>query len=420
MPLVQDSTNLLGWRAAGRLLQQPVRAARTSRTGRTTAAVTQGVKALVAALLSWEVASWWLPVQQQYLTVATALLIVNGPTIHRTVTQAVRSVTTRAAGLLLAAAVVRLLGSAVGSIVAILAIALVAGGRRNSDDRSQIVSTAVLALAVAATAPVGHVFAPVLATLVGAAVGTVVNALILPPLYLDASGAAVRDLAAAMGALLDDMGRGLRERQHTDRAHAWLEQGRNLEELVAQAHEDVRQAQESLRWNTRCAVHRRDGMPAHGQVLSALHRVSFQVRGIARTLADNVDDRHTGHHLDRFFLDRYAATLEAAGKAVSSFAAPGPAAGDCTDARERLRRGLGEATAWHTTMTELIARGRLPEPGAWHVYGSLMTDVERLLADLDRADRVSEAASDARPSTTASPAPAGPRLAAGGEGQRCA
>jgi hypothetical protein len=71
-------------------------------------------------------------------------------------------------------------------------------------------------------------------------------------------------------------------------------------------------------------------------------------------------------------------------------------------------------------MTELIARGRLPEPGSWHVYGSLMTDVERLLADLDRADRVSEAASDARPSTTASPAPAGPRLAAGGEGQRCA
>jgi hypothetical protein len=34
----------------------------------------------------------------------------------------------------------------------------------------------------------------------------------------------------------------------------------------------------------------------------------------------------------------------------------------------------------------MIARGTLTKPGAWHVYGSLMTDVERLLADLDRAD----------------------------------
>ncbi|MFE2072486.1 hypothetical protein [Streptomyces misionensis] len=31
----------------------------------------------------------------------------------------------------------------------------------------------------------------------------------------------------------------------------------------------------------------------------------------------------------------------------------------------------------------LIGRGTLTRPGAWHVYGSLMTDVERLLYDLD-------------------------------------
>ncbi|MFB6990963.1 hypothetical protein [Streptomyces sp. NPDC056304] len=34
-----------------------------------------------------------------------------------------------------------------------------------------------------------------------------------------------------------------------------------------------------------------------------------------------------------------------------------------------------------------IEHGTLTEPGAWHVYGSLMTDAERLLADLDRASR---------------------------------
>ncbi|WP_433455338.1 hypothetical protein ACQPXS_45560 [Streptomyces sp. CA-142005] len=373
------------WHAADAALRSlPV--TRTPRTGRTAAALIQGAKGLIAALLSWQMASWWLPGEQQYPAVATALLMVHAPTIHRSVTQAVRSVATRGAGLSLAAVVVWLLGSTMGIVAAILAIALVAAGRRDSDSRLQIVSTAVLTLTVTAAAPVGHIILPLLATLAGAVVGTAVNALVLPPLHLDASRASVRELATAMGSLLDDMGQGLRERRHADRAHAWLEEGRHLEELVAQAHEDVRRGQESLRWNTRCAVHGKERPPDHEEALRTLHHVSFQVRGIARTLADNVDDRHAEHHLGRLFLDRYAAILKTAGQAVASFTAVRSADDPGTGhARDRLRQGIGEATAWHTSMTELIARGSFPEPGAWHVYGSLMTDVERLLADLDHA-----------------------------------
>lgn len=395
---------------------RPLRAPWASRRGRAAATLTRGAKGLIAALLSWEVASWWLP-GQQYPAVATALLMVNAPTIHRSLTQAVRSVGTRAVGLSLAAAVVWLLGSTTGSVVAVLAIALFAGtgGDRSADGRLQVASTAVLALAAAAAAPMGHAAALILATLAGAAVGIVVNALILPPLHLAASGTSVLELAEAMGTLLADMGRGLRERQHTDRAHAWLEQGRHLEELVVQAHDNVRQGQESLRWNTRCAVHAKEKPSAHGEALRALHRVSFQVRGIARTLADNVDDRHTDHHLGRLFLERYAATLEAAGQAVTAFATPEPAAApDGTDIRDRLRQGIGEATLWHQAMTDLIAHGTLPEPGAWHVYGSLMTDVERLLADLDRADRSTAAGRPSRSRGASAVYASGPRDAAGG------
>ncbi|MGW5126143.1 FUSC family protein [Streptomyces sp. NPDC004069] len=337
-------------------------------------------KALIAALLAWEIASWCIPGRQQYLAVATALLMVNAPTVYRSVTQAVRSLATRVAGLSLAVAVVWLFGSTAGSMVAVLAIALVAGGRRSSDNRLQVVSTAVLALTAATAAPVGQTAVLALEALVGAAVGIAVNALVLPPLHLDASHASVRGLATAVGSLLDDMGRGLREREHADRAHAWLERGRRLE--------DVHRGEESLRWNTRCAAVHGGRESAHCEVLRALHRISFQVRGIARTLADNVDDRHTDHRLGRLFVDRYAATLKAAGRAVESFAVPGQA----TDfggakTRERLREAIGEATAWHETMTGLIERGALAEPGAWHVYGSLMTDIERLLAELDHADR---------------------------------
>jgi hypothetical protein len=297
-------------------------------------------------------------------------------------------VAARATGLSLAVTVVWFLGSAAGSIAAILAIALVTGGRRGSDSRLQVASTAMLALAAATAAPMGQVVDLTLATLTGAVIGIAVNALILPPLHLAASDASVHDLAEAMGTLLKDMGRGLRERQHADRAHAWLEQGRHLDELVVHAQDDVHQSQESLRWNTRCAVRGSQEPLTHGQALRALHRVSFQVRGIARTLADNVDDRHTDHRLGQLFLDRYAATLEQAGQAVALFPDAGQTTGrDADDARARLRRAIDEATAWHATMTDLIGRGALTAPGAWHVYGSLMTDIERLLVDLDHADR---------------------------------
>ncbi|MFJ2629484.1 hypothetical protein ACIO6T_40550 [Streptomyces sp. NPDC087532] len=205
-------------------------------------AVVRTAKVLIATLLAWQAASWWLPGEQRYLAVATALAMVSAPTVYRSVTQALRSVAARAAGLAVAVAVVWLLGPAAGSAAAIPAIALVVAGRRGSDGRLQIASTAVLALAAATAVPVGHVVALTLATLTGAAVGIAVNALILPPVHLSASDSAVRGLAVAMGELLVDMGRGVRERQHADRAHAWLEKGRRLEDLAVRAHEDVRES----------------------------------------------------------------------------------------------------------------------------------------------------------------------------------
>ncbi|MFB6815524.1 hypothetical protein ACFCV8_13390 [Streptomyces sp. NPDC056347] len=387
----------LRWQNAKRA-RWPRRAFRSERP-----AAVRTAKALIAALLAWQTASWWLPGEQRYLAVATALAMVSAPSVYRSVTQALRNVAARATGLSVAVAVVWVLGPAAGSAAAIPAIALVVAGRRGSDGRLQVASTAVLALAAATAVPVGHVLALTLATLTGASVGIAVNALILPPVHLSASDSAVRGLAAATGELLLDMGHGLRERQHVDRAHAWLEKGRRLEDLAMRAHEDVRESRESLRWNTRCVVVRgRHDLSGHGTALHALHRVTFQVRGIARTLADTVDDQDAGPRLGRTFLDRYAATLEAAGGVMKHFAAPGPAGGAAEDdARLRLHRAIDDAAAWHTMMTGEIQQGTLHEPGSWHVYGSLMTDAERLLADLDRAARATAPPQVPRPWTNA-------------------
>ncbi|MFE3649543.1 aromatic acid exporter family protein [Streptomyces sp. NPDC059101] len=349
--------------------------------------VVHGAKTLIAALLTWGIVGPWSPEGRPYMAVATALLMVNASTVYQSVTKATQNVVARVAGLVLALATARLLGPTAGAVAVIAVIAVLAGPRRTADDRLQIASTAVLALAATATNPMGSLVSPALQTLTGAAVGIAVNALVLPPLYLNESDSAVRDLARSMGLLLQDMGGGLARRQLTPKAHNWLHQARNLDKHLTRAEEQVRQADESLRWNTRCVARTRRKETNFNDTFMALRGVSMQVRGIARTLADNAHDNHADHHLGHQFLDQYAETLQLAGAAVQAFAEPGPASGS-PDAspRERLRGAIDGTLAWHDTMTDMIARGTLAEPGAWHVYGSLMTDAERLLADLDRAD----------------------------------
>ncbi|MFI9810176.1 hypothetical protein ACIHEJ_38790 [Streptomyces sp. NPDC052301] len=346
-----------------------------------------GAKTLIAALLAWGAAAPWAAAGRPFLAVATALLMVNASTVHQSVTKAVHNVVARIAGLALALGATRLLGPTAGAAAVIALLAALAGPRRTADDRLQIASTAVIALAATATDPLGGVVAPILQTLTGAVVGIAVNALLLPPLYLDESDSAVRELADAMGSLLRDMGAGLEGRQLASRAHGWLHRARSLDERLAQAQEQVRQAHESLHWNTRCVAHARRREVPSSEAFRALCGVSLQVRGIARTLADNAHDHHTDHHLGHQFLDRYAETLQLAGAAVQEFVQrTGPAGSPDVIRRKRLRRAMDGASAWHDTMTSLIGGGTLTKPGAWHVYGSLMTDMERLLTDLDHAD----------------------------------
>ncbi|MFE2068232.1 aromatic acid exporter family protein [Streptomyces sp. NPDC059467] len=369
--------------AAGAVGARPAGRADTGRA----AYAAHGAKSLIAALLAWGGVAPWSPEGRPYLAVATALIMANAPTVYRSVTKAVQNVVARLAGLTLALVTAWLMGSTAGSVAAIAVIAVVVGPRRAVDDRLQVASTAVIALAATTAAPVGGLLIPAVQTLTGAVVGIVVNALVLPPLYLDESDSAVYGLARAMGTLLREMGSGLTERQLAARAHTWLHQARDLEKDLMDAEEQVRQADESLRWNPRCTAHARRKDGTYGEAFRTLRGVFLQVRGIARTLADNAHDDHTDHHLGQQFLDQYAEALRLAGTAVEEFAEPRPVTSSSDTApRERLRGAIDGTLTWHDTMTDLIGRGTLTKPGAWHIYGSLMTDVERLLLDLDHAN----------------------------------
>ncbi|MFI8793727.1 hypothetical protein [Streptomyces sp. NPDC055105] len=346
-------------------------------------------KSLIAALASWEITGVWHDGTQRYAAVAMALLMVNSATVYGSVTQAARRSVTQVAGVAVAVGATPFLGSALSGSAGVLIVAVIAGGRRASDDRLHVATTALLTLTAVTAGPIGNTIASTAEILTGAAVGIAVNALVLPPMNAGESDAAVRELARAMGAFLREMGGGLREHQHVVRAQEWQERGRELERRVADVNERLLQAQESLRWNSRVLLH--DGRPvvADVEVFQALQTVALQVRGIAWTLVHNAP--YAEGQLGQLFLERYADTLEWAGRAVEEFADPEWMVGaEGTGMPQQLHEASKRALEWHETMTELIDQGALVEPRSWHIYGSLMTCLEGLLIDLEHAYNVAD------------------------------
>ncbi len=142
--------------------------------------------------------------------------------------------------------------------------------------------------------------------------------------------------------------------------------GRRLERLVGEAQQHVEEGQESLRWNTRCCAFS-CGSVTRRWTMARSARCLIQIRGIARTLADNADDRSL---VGPVFLERYAELLELAGDAVETFVTPsGPEPADQTR-RKRLRGALERAQSWHDTMTNLVGHGTLAAACLAHLYGS--------------------------------------------------
>ncbi|MFG2961321.1 hypothetical protein ACGF5O_47360 [Streptomyces sp. NPDC048291] len=342
------------------------------------------IKSLIATLASWEITGTWHDGTQRYTAIAMTLLMVNSATVYGSVTQAARRSLTRVAGVAVAVSAAPLMGSALSGAAGVLIVAVIAGGRRASNDWLHVATTALLTLTAVTAAPLGNTVASTAQILTGAAVGIAVNALVLPPVHADESDAAVRELALAMGAFLRQMGRGLREHEHAMHAQDWRERGRDLEDRLADVNTRLLQAQESLRWNTRVLLHEGRPIGAGDEAFQALHAVALQVRGIAWTLVHN--EPYTHGQLGQQFLEHYAGTLECAGRAVDAFAAPqrmidsvgaGP--------HEQLREASKRAREWHETMTRLVDEGALVEPRSWHIYGSLMTYLEGLIIDLEHA-----------------------------------
>jgi hypothetical protein len=214
-------------------------------------ALTQAVKAGVAAGLAWLVAARLLAMPQPFLAPYAAVYAVEA-TVYRSFLSSARQVAAVAIGVLLAWVANLLAPTVIALPLAVVAGLLVGRWRRFGQDGVWIASTAVLVLSVS---PVSRVLVldRLGETVLGVLIGAVLNAALFPPVYRDRAAAVTARLGEEVAALLHEMAAGLRDTAVTDRTAEWVQVTENLRDLVREVDETSGLTAESRVLNLRRA-----------------------------------------------------------------------------------------------------------------------------------------------------------------------
>jgi uncharacterized membrane protein YgaE (UPF0421/DUF939 family) len=291
------------------------RAARTS--GPEREAVVQATKAAAAAGLAWLLARWVLRAPQPFVAPYAAVFLVLQVTVYRSVRDAGQQLAVVASGVVLALVATLLTHQVVVGLVLVVLVGLLLGRLRIYGEHGQWVAVTALIL-VGQPGPTANSPASALVRLaeiaLGAAVGVVVNMLVLPPVYQRDATAALTGATARLADLLRGMSGSLREDREprADLAHDWLARARTLEDEARRARDSVAWARESLRLNP---VRRRVATLEPTATLAPAADAVVEVAGHVRDLCEATVDA----------AEQYAADLDEAAAAADPGDATDPA-----------------------------------------------------------------------------------------------
>jgi uncharacterized membrane protein YgaE (UPF0421/DUF939 family) len=190
-------------------------------------------KTTLAAVLSYAVADALNTSDQPVLAPLTALLVVQ-LTLYETVEHGLERILSVTAGVLVAVVVASEVGLTWWSLGLVVALSLIVGRAiRLGPHLLEVPISAMLVLAVsdAESLAVDRVYE----TLIGSAVGILVNLLIAPPLYLQPAGDAIADLADRLADFARRLATQLRTEWSTQAADQWLQEARALGREVPRA-----------------------------------------------------------------------------------------------------------------------------------------------------------------------------------------
>jgi uncharacterized membrane protein YccC len=347
-------------------------------------------KTTLAAVLSYVIADLLNTSATPVLAPLTALLVVQ-LTMYETFRHGLERILSVLAGVLVAVGVAAVVGLTWWSLGAVVALSLVVGRAiRLGPHLLEVPISAMLVLAVTNAEDVA--IERVYETLIGSAVGVLVNLAIAPPLYMQPAGDALAELADRTAGVLRGLAGQLRQGWSRSAADRWLEEARALGAEVARADETLARAEQSARLNPRGRAVRRV-QPRLRAALTGLEHVHVSLRGLARGLLDRtyflpVEEQDQAYSADA--RNALADVLEKAAEAAWEVGEVGRASRP-DGARRRVERLLAELDRRQARLARLLLVDPAVDSAAWQQHGAVLAAADRLHVEIAAAVRPADA-----------------------------
>ncbi|MEU9378746.1 aromatic acid exporter family protein [Streptomyces sp. NPDC048255] len=355
-------------------------ATRIARRRREPVAV-QALRSTAAAVISYVVALRLSSEPNPLTAPLTALLVVQ-VTLYSTLTTSIRRVNSVVVGVLIAIGFSVLVGLTWWSLGLLILASLVVGHLVRVDEFvPEVAISAMLVLGVTQVA--NTAWDRVLETLIGAAVGLLVNLVVAPPVWVGPAGAAITDLALRMSRLLDHLGEEPLGPARVEQAAARLHEARRLDNDIAQVDAALRQAEDSLRLNPRV----KEGLLFRLVLrtgLDTLEICAVVLRVACRTLTDLAKARPDGPLFAPETTSALQQVLRHTAVAVESFAQliTAQVSANAEEAEARLTGELAVARQHRDRLADLLLAGARTDPAQWQLHGALLTEIDRVLDEL--------------------------------------
>ncbi|AZQ32625.1 hypothetical protein EJ357_03515 [Streptomyces cyaneochromogenes] len=348
--------------------------------------VVQTLRSAAAATIAYVIALRLSPEAAPLTAPLTALLVVQ-VTLYATLTNGIRRVNSVVAGVLVAIAFSLLVGLTWWSLALLIVASLVVGHLVRVDE--YVPEVAISAMLVLGVTTVGDTaWARILETLIGAVVGLGFNLLLAPPVWVEEAGESLEGLARRLRQLMLRIGEEAAGRQPFEQAAARLHEARRLDHDIIEVDAALRQAEDSLRLNPRV----RDSL-LHRVVLrtglDTLEICTVVLRVLARTLTDLAKEREP----EPLFAKETGAVVEQLlseiADAVVSFSVlvTTHVSSNADAAESRLSAELRTAVGTRDKLALLLREEAERESGHWQLHGAVLTEVNRILDELDTEHR---------------------------------
>ncbi|HZW41001.1 MAG TPA: FUSC family protein [Agromyces sp.] len=325
--------------------------------------ILQIAKASVATIAAWLVAGWLIPGPLPIFAAIAALLVVQ-PSVNQSLGKAIE----RSIGVILGVVIATGLSFAFGQsswiiLLAIVIAMLVAWALKMTPGTSnQVAISAMLVLALGASSP-EYALDRVIETLIGAAIGIVVNALVVPPVALTPARRDLALLGGELAASLDRLASALESPQSPAGLEELMVEARLMRPMKDAADASIATGEESLTLNPRRSAHRSE-LAELRALLERLSPIVTQVIGMTRAFFDHYDAALADEPTVRAIAEQLRRAAHDVRLAVH-LADVDP---------EPMTSALPALTS------PLVVSP--PKSGHWILIGSLMEDLRRIRAEL--------------------------------------